>query len=123
MRYCAIIPWLEARERHHYTYKDYGVNRYANTISVSKFGHWMIHCAGLSPIPGRGAVRRQNTLAKKLGLKLILGYPNPLQRALHLWGRSPRWLKIFALKFAGYVGAIVAIVFWVLSNTQLEAVG
>lgn len=102
MTRCSVLPFLKANHRHHTTYKDYGRDRYANTINVSPFAHWLIHgVAGLTLVGAIApihAVKIQNKIAVSLWpLTPLLKYPNPLQRLIHNWARLPGWGKIAAI--------------------------
>lgn len=99
MTRCSIIPVLKANHRHHTSYAAYGRDRFANTIPVSQFAHWLIHgvlggtvVGGVAPVH---AVELQNKMAKCFPRPLsgLLWYPNPFQRVVHLWARLPVLVK------------------------------
>ena len=76
--------------RHHISYKSPQV-----IIKVPAWYHWCIHVPGSLLLsgtswwtgkPSQGAVYWQNRRAKGLGLKWLLGYPNPIQVLMHVIG-------------------------------------
>ncbi|MEM9450314.1 MAG: hypothetical protein AAGA75_17505 [Cyanobacteria bacterium P01_E01_bin.6] len=82
--------------RHHISY------RLNIVVAVPGWYHWLIHVPaslGLSGTAwwtgttGWGCVRYQNKRAKSIGLRWLLGYPNPIQMAMNLfawllWGHG-----------------------------------
>jgi hypothetical protein len=92
---CCILPVFQAQQLHHTTYSRYnnGEQLWVDLLPVCLLAHWLLHgVAGGSLWMGK-AVTRQNRMAKRLKLRWLLGYPNPLQRALHMWGRLPVLVK------------------------------
>jgi hypothetical protein len=92
---CCILPVFQAQHLHHTTYARYnnGEQLWVDLLPVCGFSHWLLHGVAGGSLWMRKAVTRQNRMAKRLGLKWLLGYPNPLQRTLHMWGRLPASIK------------------------------
>jgi hypothetical protein len=106
---CCILPFFQAQYLHHTDYSRYndGEQLWVDLLPVSGLAHWLLHgVAGGSIWMGK-AVTRQNRLAKRLGLKWLLGYPNPLQRTLHAWGRLP-------IQFKDLLGLMILV--WVIKS-------
>ena len=86
--YCALLPWLPAKHRHHTNYHRFNHEiPWLDLVPVSKTGHWVIHGLAGGVLWMDKAVTRQNQIARALPLTTLWKYPNPAQRLLHLWCR------------------------------------